>query len=152
MLNLPVYPDGSIPDDLFAIMEEFGAWITGNGEAIYETEPWKIFGKGGETAGGHFNERTNKSDPWLQDVYRFTCSKDKKTLYVHIFGNPAGEEININELADKTLFSGEIKKVSLIGNRNTIKWSVKPQGLSVVMPEKLAYTDCNVLKIKTTGL
>jgi alpha-L-fucosidase len=152
MLDLPVYPDGSIPDDQFAIMEEFGAWVTGNSEAIHETEPWKTYGAGGKTAGGHFNERTVKSEPWSYDVYRFTRSKDKKTLYVHIFGKPAGKEINITELGDKNLFSGKVEKVSLIGSGNALKWSVKPQGLSVVMPGELAYRDCNVLKIKTTGL
>ncbi|KAA6300202.1 MAG: hypothetical protein EZS26_003653 [Candidatus Ordinivivax streblomastigis] len=152
MLNLAIYPDGSIPADEFAVMEEFGAWLNANSEAIHETEPWKIHGAGGKAPGGHFNERSVKSDPWSHDVHRFTCNKDGKTLYVHIFGDPAGKEIHISELADKNLFSGKIKKVSLIGANHSIKWSVKPQGLSVVMPDKLAFSDCNVLKIKTTHL
>jgi alpha-L-fucosidase len=152
MLNLPVNADGSIPDNQRALMDEVGAWINGNQEAIYATEPWKIYGEGGESAGGHFNERTVDSTPWSHDVRRFTRSKDGKTLFIHVFGNPASRELIINSLADKKLFRGKVKDITLLGSSASIKWSMKPQGLSVVMPDKLAFSDCNVLKIKTTGL
>jgi alpha-L-fucosidase len=152
MLNLPINADGSIPDDQRELMDEVGVWINGNQEAIYATEPWKTFGEGGESAGGHFNERTVDSTPWSHDVRRFTRSKDGKTLYIHVFGNSAGQELTISSLADKNLFKGKVKKITLLGSSASIKWSMKPQGLSVVMPDKLAFSDCNVLKIKATGL
>jgi alpha-L-fucosidase len=147
MFNLPVNADGSIPADQIAIMDEFGAWLNDNGEAIYATEPWKIYGAGGETVGGHFNERTADSAPWSDDVHRFTCSKDGKTIYIHIFGNPATKAIRIKELADKNLFTGKVKKVSLIGCSETLKWSMKSDALLVNMPPKMAFKDCNILKV-----
>jgi alpha-L-fucosidase len=153
LLNVAVYPDGSVPDDQFAVMEEFGTWLNANGEAIYATEPWKIHGTGGAAEGGKFKERRVNSEPWNYDVHRFTCNKDKKTLYIHIFGNPAGEEINIPSLGNKDLFNGKIKKVSLLGkNGESIKWSLKPQGLTIRVPENLAYKNCNIFKVTTTGL
>jgi alpha-L-fucosidase len=152
LLNIAVYPDGSVPDDQLAILDEFGAWLLPNGEAIYETEPWKIYGEGGAATGGKFKERRVDSDPWDYHVHRFTCNKDKKTLYIHIFGNPAGKEALIGSLADKKLFKGKVKNVSLIGSNEKVKWSMKPQGLSVTLPENLAFTDCNILKVATTGL
>jgi alpha-L-fucosidase len=153
LLNIAVNPDGSIPADQFAIMEEFGQWLNPNGEAVYATEPWKIFGEGGESGGGHFSERRVTSEPWNHNIIRFTCHKDKKTLYAFVFGNPAGREITVGSLANKQLFRGKVKNVSLVGGGDvSLNWSMKPQGLSVLFPEKLAFADCNILKINTTGL
>jgi alpha-L-fucosidase len=153
MLNVSVYQDGSIPAEQLAIMEEFGAWLTANSEAIHDTEPWKIYGEGGEATSGHFNERTTKSTPWTHDVRRFTCNKDKKMLYVHVFGDPAGKEVIIDSLANKKLFNGKVKKVSLVDSNNEpLKWSMQSNGLHVNIPAKVSFKDCNVLKITTTGL
>ncbi|MDR0845491.1 MAG: alpha-L-fucosidase [Tannerella sp.] len=149
LLNVAVYADGSIPADQYAILEEFGEWLNANSEAIYGTTPWKTFGKGGESKGGHFNERRVTSEPWDYNVHRFTQSKDGRTLYIHIFGNPAGKELVIDALANKALFRGKVKNVSLIGSNAKVKWSIKPQGLNVRIPEKLAFTDCNILKVTT---
>jgi alpha-L-fucosidase len=153
LLNVAVNADGSIPSDQFVILEEFGEWLHANSEAIYETTPWKIYGENGASTGGHFNERRVKSKAWDSDVRRFTCNKDNKTLYIHIFGNSAGREITIDSLANKDLFRGKVKKITLIGKGDaSLQWSMKPQGLSVQLPEKLAFADCNILKVVTTGL
>jgi alpha-L-fucosidase len=152
LLNVAVYPDGSIPDDQFAILEEFGKWLNANSEAIYATEPWKIYGEGGAADGGKFKERRVSSEPWDYSVHRFTCNKDRKTLYIHIFGEPAGKEITISSLANKKLFKGKVKKVSLVGGSDEIKWAMKTQGLSIQMPEQLSFTTCNILKVNTSGL
>ena len=148
LLNIAVRADGSIPSDQFEVMEEFGAWLKGNREAIYDTQPWKKYGEGGTTAGGHFNERGVNSEPWDHHVLRFTCNKAQTALYVHTFGNPAGKEIVVNSLsANSGLFSGKIKKVSLIGSNASVQWSMKNDGLHINMPVKLPFKDCNVLKI-----
>jgi hypothetical protein len=85
-------------------------------------------------------------------VHRFTCNKDRKTLYIHIFGNPEGKEITIGSLAKKGLFKGNVKNISLIGGTDSVKWSMQPDGLKIQMPENLAFTTCNILKVNTTGL
>ena len=149
LLNVAVRADGSIPSDQFEVMEEFGAWLKGNSEAIYETQPWKIYGEGGVTTGGHFNERGVNSEPWDHRILRFTCNKAQTVLYVHTFGNPSGKQIVVGSLsADSGLFSGKIKKVSLIGSNASVKWSLENDGLHINMPNKLPFKDCNVVKIK----
>ena len=153
LLNIAVRPDGTIPQDQFMIMEELGAWLKGNGNAIYDTHPWKVYGEGGIAAGGHFNERGITSIPWDHTVRRFTSNKDNKILYAHIFGDPTGKEIVISSFADeKKLFSGKVLKVSVTGSNTKVIWSLQATGLHVTIPDKLTFKDCNVLKIETTGL
>jgi alpha-L-fucosidase len=134
-------------------MDEFANWLEGNGEAIYNTQPWKIYGEGGVTLGGHFKERGIASVPWDETVCRFTCNNNNDILYIHIFGNPAGKELAIKSLsASKGLFASKISGVSVIGVSSDIKWAMTEDGLSIIMPDKLHFTDCNILKIATTGL
>ena len=152
MVNVAVGGDGSIPQDQFKIMNEFGQWLKANSEAIYGTEPWKIYGEGGEIKGGHFNERGIESKPWDSSVFRFTRDKKNKILYVYIFGNQCSNVLLIKSLAERKQFAAQIKHLSLIGSNQKIHWELTPNGLSVEMPNKLPYQDCNVLKIKTTNL
>jgi alpha-L-fucosidase len=153
LLNIAVRADGSIPEDQFREMEELGDWIKGNREAIYGTQPWVVHGEGGVIVAGHFNERGISSDPWDYRVQRFTCNKKKNILYVYLFGNPATKKIVISALSSrKKYFEGQVRKVILLGTNNTVSWRMDTAGLHVNIPEKLAYKDCNVLKIQTTGL
>ena len=46
LLNIGPRPDGTIPEAEQKILLEMGAWLAINGEAIYGTRPWKIYGEG----------------------------------------------------------------------------------------------------------
>ena len=153
LLNIAVRADGSIPSDQFTVMEEFGSWLKSNGEAIYETQPWKVYGEGGDASGGHFSERGVTSEPWDHHILRYTCNKAQTILYIHVFGNSAGKDVVAGSLAkDKGFISGKIKKLSLIGNKTTVKWSLQNDGLHFTMPDKVAFKDCNVIKMQTICL
>ena len=153
LLNLAVRADGIIPQDQAKEMDEFGSWLKGNGEAIYGTRPWKIYGEGGDEVAGEFKERGITSTPWDHNVLRFTRDKSNTALYVHVFGAPADNEIVVRSLApEEGLFNGEILQVSVIGNDSWIVWSLQEDGLHVDMPSELAFKGCNVIKVATTGL
>ena len=153
LLNVAIRADGTIPADQMVIMDELGLWLKGNGEAIYNTRPWKTYGEGGEAAGGAFTERGISSKPWDSSVLRFTVNKRNTILYVHVFGNPAGMDLIVKSMAaDKNLFTGKIKKISVVGSHARVNWSMQSDGLHIRVPGHLAYKDCNVLKIETTGL
>ena len=153
LLNIAVRADGTVPEDQAVVMDELGSWLEGNEEAIYGTRPWKLHGKGGETAGGHFKERGISSEAWDRGVMRFTRDIANESLYVHIFGSPERAEIIVDALAaDKALFDGEVKKVSLLGCDAVVGWSMRSDGLHIEMPDVPAWKDCNVLKVETTGL
>ena len=38
--------DGTIPDNQKEVLRKMGRWLDINGEAVYGTRPWKIFGQG----------------------------------------------------------------------------------------------------------
>ncbi|HEY1469268.1 MAG TPA: alpha-L-fucosidase [Candidatus Acidoferrum sp.] len=54
LLNIGPRPDGTIPDEVRATLLEMGAWLKQNGEAIYDTTPWKVYGEG-----------SDKSEAWV---------------------------------------------------------------------------------------
>jgi len=46
ILNVPGRPDGTIDNKENAVLDMITAWMKVNGEAIYETRPWRVFGEG----------------------------------------------------------------------------------------------------------
>ena len=46
ILNVPGKPDGTIDSKEIAVLDGITSWMQVNGEAIYETRPWKIYGEG----------------------------------------------------------------------------------------------------------
>ena len=38
--------DGSIPEEQQAILRQIGGWLSVNGEAIYDSRPWRVYGEG----------------------------------------------------------------------------------------------------------
>jgi alpha-L-fucosidase len=46
MLSVPLQRDGQPDADEIKIVSEIGAWLKVNGDAIYATRPWKIYGEG----------------------------------------------------------------------------------------------------------
>ena len=46
LLNVAPKADGTIPEEQKTIMREIGVWLKINGEAIYGSRPWLIYGEG----------------------------------------------------------------------------------------------------------
>lgn len=137
MLSIPVRADGTIDDNEVHFLNEVGAWLQVNGEAIYATRPWKIFGEGPvvEDAAVHLGTGEvieKKVRPLGVDDIRFTRSKDGKTVYAIVCGIPT------KELLIKSLGEGAapIASVTLLGSSGKIEWTQKPDGLAISPVEK----------------
>ena len=71
LLNIGPRPDGTIPEPEQEILRGIGRWLKTNGEAIYGTRPWAVYGEGPtEVVGGSFND-TKRQAFTGQDI-RFT--------------------------------------------------------------------------------
>jgi len=68
-----------------------------NGDAIYSTRPWKVFGEGPtQTPVGHLSD-LGFTGFTAEDI-RFTQAKDGSALYVILFGWPKNQSIMVCSL------------------------------------------------------
>lgn len=129
LLNIGPRSDGTITDEETNVLLGTGKWLDVNGEAIYGTRPWKIYGEGPtESASGEFKTQ----EPFTAKDIRFTTKGD--TLYAITLALPASKEsIIINSLSSKSN-NGIVANVELTGSNEKLKWSQKKDALIIKAP------------------
>lgn len=144
LLNITPTADGEIPEPVQHRLLEIGDWFRINGEAIYGTRPWNIFGEGPlEVVEGHLSERKNPEST-AEDI-RFTVKDD--ILYAITLDWP-GEELRIKSLGlGGNMPAGDIKKIECLGSEEELSWEVTDDALVVQMPEKKPGDHAFALKI-----
>jgi alpha-L-fucosidase len=148
LLNVLLYADGSLPPESRQFLDEMAAWMSVNGEAIYDTRPWKIFGEGPTVPrAGSFRENTAYTP---RDI-RFT-TKDGN-LYAISLGWPADGKVVIHSLAKTDDANvNQIQKIELLGGSGELKFNQTANGLTVELPaQKISDMACT-LKIAGSNL
>ncbi len=136
ILNIPGKPDGTIDRKEQLILEKIGEWFAINGEAIYATRPWKIFGEGAtQVAKGWGNGYKTIKNLGPDDI-RFTRNKANTAIYAIFLGWPdaGGFEVKAFGTASHTN-PGKIVNVSLLGTEEKLQWRQSAAGLHVAMPK-----------------
>jgi alpha-L-fucosidase len=138
LLNIGPKADGTIPEPEQKILREIGAWLKVNGEAIYDTKPWRTFGEGPtEIPEGAFTD-TNRAAFTGQDI-RFTCKGE--VVYAIALAWP-GESMLVTSLA-----GDRVKKVSLLGSAEAVNWAQDSGGLRVQLPSQPPCEHAYTLKV-----
>ena len=153
MLSVPIQRDGQPDADEIKIVSEIGAWLKVNGDAIYATRPWKIYGEGPSVKKSEKGGRQAdvSSNPFTPKDIRFTQSKDGKTLYAIVLEIPKDGKVTVKSLATGSAsWPGEIASVRLIGGGwwNKLKFTRDENGLHVSLPGKFDGKIALALKIK----
>jgi alpha-L-fucosidase len=132
LLNVIMYPDGSLPPESDRLLTELTPWMEANSEAIHGTRPWKIFGEGpSETAAGDFAENATYTP---QDI-RFTTKGER--LYALTLREPQGQ-VAITALAQSNPHERRaVRRVRLLGHRGRIAFRQTGQALVIDLPATL---------------
>ncbi len=153
MLNIPLQRDGTPDADELKIVADIGAWMRVNGDALYATRPWKVYGEGPSTVAvekGRFGGQSDtQKKPFTAEDIRFTQSKDGKTLYAIVLAFPPDSKITVKSLgSNSSYWSGKIGSVRLLGTSGKLKFTRDENGLSLSLPDKKPCDIAFALKIK----
>jgi alpha-L-fucosidase len=147
LLNFPLPNSGMLDPQELKILEEITDWMALNGEAIYGTRPWKIFGEGGlvkNEPGVKYNEASLKD--FTAAETRFTTKG--KPLYAFFMGWPE-KQVTLETLATgKPHVVGKIQKLEMLGHPGKMDWEHNERGLTLQLPEQRPCNHAHVLKIE----
>ena len=136
LLNVSPKADGIIPAEQKEILLSMGEWLKVNGEAIYGTRPWYMYGEGPTTQpeGDFANHKEFLKVKYSCKDIRYTTKG--KTVYAITLGMPeAGTSLVLKGFSEKTLPSAmNIKKVSVLGTNQVVNWKKASDGLQVEAP------------------
>jgi alpha-L-fucosidase len=134
LVNIGPRSDGTIPDEVQSVLREVGSWLKINGEGIYGTRAWKIYGEGPtKIVEGAFHD--TDAQPFTDHDFRFT-TKDG-ILYAFELAWPTGGEVVIHSLTPTQLNEQKISSVSLLGLSSPVTFESRPDGLHLHVPTAL---------------
>jgi alpha-L-fucosidase len=144
LLNVGLKSDGTLPDNQAQILKQLGAWLKINGEGIYASRPWLVYGEGPtKVTSGAFQEQRK---PYTEQDIRFTTRDGY--IYAFVLKIPA-KEVNIKSLASSLTLVNKIEDIQLLGTTEKLIWKQNPDALNIQLPKNLDANYALVFKIKT---
>ena len=146
MLNISPMADGTIPQNQRAILKEIGRWLKTNGEAIYGTRTWNVFGEGPtkQKKSGMFLDKITYT---AQDV-RYT--KKGNSVYATLLGWPGeNKDVLLTSFSKEKLGDHlpKVQRVTCLGSKENIAFKQTQKGLRVTTPSTQVDDKAVVFKI-----
>jgi alpha-L-fucosidase len=134
LLSIPVRGDGTIDADEHKFLEELAGWMPANGEAIFGTRPFSIYGEGQQDVKGTDNFNEKLSRPYTAEDIRFTTKGE--ILYAMALGWPDDGKLRIRTLArGNGAYPRDIGRIELLGHGQYLTFSREAGELQVILPE-----------------
>jgi alpha-L-fucosidase len=155
LLNVGPKADGTIPEEAADVLLQIGEWLRINGEAIYNTRPFSVFGEGPTIAGKSSQTMNSDIQTFSGEDIRFTIPKSEapqspNTLYAMALGYPKDGDLAIHILyAGSPYFPKKICSVDLVGGVSNIPFQQQPEGLHIVLTGATPNQPAYVVRIKT---
>ena len=134
LLNIPGKPDGTIDRKERLILERLGEWFKINGEAIYFTRPWTVFGEAPRPAAAPVDGKPTA--PFSAHDIRYTRNKAGTVVYAIALGWP--EQALLLHALGTTASPppGKVAHVELLGSPERLRWHQAAEGLSIAPPRQ----------------
>jgi alpha-L-fucosidase len=146
LLDVGPKVDGTFPDQSVTLLLEVGKWLKVNGEAIYGTRPWTVYGQGPtrNVGGASFSEE--KDRPYGGQDVRFTTKAN--ALYVIFLGRPE-RTVTLPAVDPQKIWFGGIHNMEVLASNENVAWRPNGEGITLDIPESAINGThlCCVLKI-----
>ncbi|MFT3752314.1 MAG: alpha-L-fucosidase [Paludibacter sp.] len=138
LINVVQTPEGDLEPDVLNILAGIGNWIKINGEGIYSTRPWKVYGEGPSTTGkqekGQFGGLKDVRGYQAADI-RYTTKNG--VLYAFCMENPSTDILLKSLGKGANVTSQKVASVSLLGSTEKIQWKQGSEALIIKVPANL---------------
>lgn len=132
LLNVGPKSDGTISEEDKKTLLGIGEWLSKNGEAIYDSKPFRFAEEGPtKAAGGQFTDK--KKIEYTPEDFRFTVARGN--IYVTALKCSESGEYVVRSLgiekeaASSNGFSGIIKNISVLADGSSVAFERKEDGL-----------------------
>ena len=135
LLNFGPKSDGTFSEEALNIAHCMGRWTSVNGEAIFGSRPWKIYGEGPTVyKGGRFGEVKTIAPTFTPQDIRFTTKKG--VIYAIFLAWPEHQAV-IKALGRKSPYAPpKISEVKLLGEEAKLKWRQTDDALVIETPPR----------------
>lgn len=146
LLSIPLAGHGALDPEEEKILDAMERWTTINGEAIFASRPWRVYGEGPtQVAAGMMNEE--KAKPFTAEDVRFTTRGG--ALYALFLRPPTGTA-RIAALASGAS-AAAVERVTLLGG-GTVPHRQTPRGLELDLAGRAPAGFVPAVRIEGRGL
>ena len=125
VINVPQHGDGHLDQAAIDIVRAIGTWLKINGEAIYGTRPFAVFGEGN----GHYYTRKGG------------------TIYAFSYSWP-GDTLTLTNLKQGSPYLGKVTEVELLGQPGKLSFTQSSNDLTITLPSSHSDSMAYAFKIK----
>lgn len=146
LLNIGPKADGSFDEELTALLERIGDWLLVNGEAIYGTRPFTVYGEGPTCQAKKHVAFAEDLAPYTAEDIRFT-QKDG-AVYAILLGWPFAGKTSIKTLRQGGTLGRPVGRITMLGDGKALDFVQDSIALTVTLPGRRPCEDAFVLKIE----
>lgn len=139
LINVVQTPEGDLEPDVLKIVNDMADWTAANGEGIYATRPWAIYGEGPSTIKlnqqkGRFGGLSDTRGYQPADI-RFTTKGGN--VFAFCMNSPDAD-IRINSLGKSSKYLNRpIAAVTMLGSKQKLKWTQANDALIITRPANM---------------
>lgn len=139
LINVVQTPEGDLEQDVLDIVAGIGKWTAANGEGIYATRPWEIYGEGPSTV--KENQKKGRfgglSDSYIYQPADIRFTSKGNNLYAFCMAAPQ-DDIRMLSLGKNSRYANKgIVSVTMLGSKEKLSWTQQSDALVITKPTSI---------------